>query len=63
MEYLDDLYSIKEHLQQAYEILQNSGVLNNTLVRTSLIRFAIVNAMNKVDIAIGRVEGEYNESN
>ena len=57
MEYLDDLYRIKEHLQQAYEILQNSGALNNTLVRTSLIRFSLVNAMNKVDIAIGRVEG------
>ena len=61
MEYLDDLYCIKEHLQQAYEILQKSGALNNTLVRTSLIRFSLVNAMNKVDIAIARVEEEGKE--
>lgn len=56
MDYLNDLYKIKDLLLKAYDVVQDSGMAADNSIKKSLLEYAIINAINKVDIAIGRTE-------
>ena len=56
MNYVNDLYRIKEYLLKAYDVLQDSGMVQDNCIKKSLLEYALINTINKVDIAIGRKE-------
>lgn len=58
MDYVNDLYWIKQYLLKAYDVLQDSGMIEEDCIRKSLLEYALINAINKVDIALSRMENK-----